>query len=48
MATTPKREPGDIVHKDKDLRIPNAAPWRVAQAAMRGKVPRKPKSRRSK
>ena len=40
-STSRKKEPAHVVHKDKDLRIPDATPWQVAQALMRGKVQRK-------
>ena len=39
-----KPEPVDedrIVHKDKDLRIPDATPWEVAQKLMQGGAPRR-------
>ena len=35
------KPPGHVVHKDKDLRIPDATPWEVAQKLMQGGAPRR-------
>ena len=47
----PKRssetEPVHIVHKDKDLRIPNTTPERVARALMQGGAKPRPETKRT-
>ena len=37
-----KPDAGHIVHKDKDLRIPNATPQDVARSLLKGGAPRRP------
>ena len=41
-----KGDPDHIVHKDKDLRIPNTTPEKVAQALMRGGAKPRPETKR--
>lgn len=39
---------GHIVHKDKDLRIPNATPEEVAKALLRGGAKPRPETKKRK
>ena len=39
-----EKEPDYIVHKDKDLRIPNATPEQVAKALLKGGAAPRPET----